>query len=133
MGYFKCLSHSHLPFCLGIHTVIYEQIALLRQLCMWAVLLFFIFNHRAKINIANLYSDSQSTYFTYHSVVKVFLKLLWPLNFVIAGYKFEHCWYIEPRNREKSLTLIWQRFSCLLDEWIAKISKKFFFHGGFLR
>ena len=32
-----------------------------------------------------------------------------------------HCWYIEPRNREKSLTLIWQRFSCLLDEWIAKI------------
>ena len=38
-----------------------------------------------------------------------------------------HCWYIEPRNREKSLTLIWQRFSCLLDEWIAKISKKNFF------
>ena len=32
-----------------------------------------------------------------------------------------HCWYIEPWNREKSLTLIWQRFSCLLDEWIAKI------------
>ena len=31
------------------------------------------------------------------------------------------------RNREKSLTLIWQRFSCLLDEWIAKISKKKFF------
>ena len=38
-----------------------------------------------------------------------------------------HCWYIEPRNREKSLRLIWQRFSCLLDEWIAKISKKKFF------
>ena len=38
----------------------------------------------------------------------------------------DHCWYIEPRNREKSLTLIWQRFSCLLDEWIAKISKKNF-------
>ena len=32
-----------------------------------------------------------------------------------------HCWYIEPRNREKSLRLILQRFSCLLDEWIAKI------------
>ena len=44
-----------------------------------------------------------------------------------------HCWYIEPRNREKSLTLIWQHFSCLLAEWIAKISKKKFFHGGFLR
>ena len=43
------------------------------------------------------------------------------------------CWYIEPRNREKSLTLIWQHFSCLLDEWIAKISKKKFFHDGFLR
>ena len=39
----------------------------------------------------------------------------------------KHCWYIEPRNREKSLRLIWQRFSCLLDEWIAKISKKKFF------
>ena len=38
-----------------------------------------------------------------------------------------HCWYIEPWNREKSLRLIWQRFSCLLDEWIAKISKNFFF------
>ena len=44
-----------------------------------------------------------------------------------------HCWYIEPRNREKSLRHIWQRFSWLLDEWIAKISKKKFFHGGFLR
>ena len=35
-----------------------------------------------------------------------------------------HCWNIEPRSRKKSLTLIWKRFSCLLDEWIAKISKK---------
>ena len=44
-----------------------------------------------------------------------------------------HCWFLEPWNREKSLSLIWQHFSCLLDEWIAKISKKIFFHGGFLR
>ena len=43
----------------------------------------------------------------------------------------EHCWNIEPRNREKSLALIWQRFSCLLDEWIAKISKFFFFMVAF--
>ena len=35
-----------------------------------------------------------------------------------------HCWYIEPRNRGKSLRLNWQHFSCLLDEWIAKILKK---------
>ena len=42
-----------------------------------------------------------------------------------------HCWDIEPRNREKSLRLIWQCFSCLLDEWIAKMLKKN--HGGFLR
>ena len=27
-----------------------------------------------------------------------------------------HCWYIEPRNREKSLRRICQCFSCLLDE-----------------
>ena len=42
-----------------------------------------------------------------------------------------HCWYIEPRNREKSLTPIWQRFSCLLDEWIAKILKENFFTAAF--
>ena len=44
--------------------------------------------------------------------------------FTICQSNYIHCWYIEPRNREKSLTLIWQRFSCLLDEWIAKILKK---------
>ena len=41
--------------------------------------------------------------------------------------KRQHCWYIEPWNREKSLRRICQCFSCLLDEWIAKISKKNFF------
>ena len=51
----------------------------------------------------------------------------------LCTYVMCHCWFLEPWNREKSLTLIWQRFSCLLDEWIAKISKIFFFHGGFLR
>ena len=63
---------------------------------------------------------------------------VWVVQFPGKGLKVTvklrvHCWYIEPRNREKSLTLIWQRFSCLRDEWIAKISKKNFFHGGFLR
>ena len=38
----------------------------------------------------------------------------------------KHSWYVEPWNREKSLRLIWQRFSRLLDEWIAKISQFFF-------
>ena len=42
-----------------------------------------------------------------------------------------HSWFLEPWNREKSLTLIWQHFSCLLDEWISKIYKKKFFHSGF--
>ena len=46
---------------------------------------------------------------------------------ILADIRPMHCWYIEPRNREKSLTLIWQRFSCLFDEWIAKIWKKKFF------
>ena len=53
--------------------------------------------------------------------------ILWRKSDII---KF-HCWYIEPRNSEKSLRLIWQRFSCLLDEWIAKISKKKFFTVAF--
>jgi hypothetical protein len=30
------------------------------------------------------------------------------------------------RNRQKILSSIQQRFSCLLDEWIAKICKYFF-------
>ena len=34
MDFFDELSYSNLPFCLGIRTFIYEQIALLRQLCM---------------------------------------------------------------------------------------------------
>ena len=51
----------------------------------------------------------------------------------VAWYVCTHCWYIEPRNREKSLRLIWQRFSCLLDEGIPKICKKLNSHGGFLR
>ena len=52
----------------------------------------------------------------------------------LFGYfKTCHCWYIEPRKREKSLRLVWQHFSCLLDDWIAKIYKKKKFHDGFLR
>ena len=38
-----------------------------------------------------------------------------------------HPWFLEPWNRQKSLQHIWQRFSYLLDKWIAKISKKNFF------
>ena len=33
-------------------------------------------------------------------------------------------------NRQKILSYILQRFSCLLDELIEKKYKKFFFHGG---
>ena len=42
-----------------------------------------------------------------------------------------HRWFLEHWNGQKSLCNTWQRFSCLLDEWIEKICKKFFFHGGF--
>ena len=44
-----------------------------------------------------------------------------------------HWWFLEHWNRQKSLTHTWQCFSCLLDKWIAKISKKKKIHGGFLR
>ena len=47
--------------------------------------------------------------------------------------KLGHSWFLEPWNREKSLCNVWHRFSYLLVKWIAKISKIFFFHGGFLR
>ena len=39
----------------------------------------------------------------------------------------QHCWFLEPWNKEESLTLIWQRFSCILNEWIKKMSKIIFF------
>ena len=39
--------------------------------------------------------------------------------------------FLEHWNRQKSLSDIRQCFSCLLDEWIAKKCKTFFFHGGF--
>ena len=42
-----------------------------------------------------------------------------------------HCGFLEHWNSQKSVCNIWQRFSCLLDEWIEKICKKLFFHDGF--
>ena len=36
-------------------------------------------------------------------------------------------------NTQKSVWMIWQHFSCLLDEGIPKIWKKLNSHGGFLR
>ena len=47
-------------------------------------------------------------------------KLHLPLTII----RLKHCWFLEPWNREKSHRLIWQHFSCLLDEWIAKIHTK---------
>ena len=38
--------------------------------------------------------------------------------------EFKHCGFLEHWNRQKSLTLIRPRFSCLLDEGIAKICKR---------
>ena len=41
--------------------------------------------------------------------------------------------FLEWWNRSKSLSSIWQHFSCLLDEGIPKLWKKLNSHGGFLR
>ena len=43
-----------------------------------------------------------------------------------------HCEFLEYWNTQKSVCRIWQHFSCLLDEGIAKILKKLNFHDGFL-
>ena len=43
-----------------------------------------------------------------------------------------HCEFLEYWNTQKSVWRIWQRFSCLLDEGIPKIWKKFNSHDGFL-
>ena len=44
-----------------------------------------------------------------------------------------HCRFMVSRNTTKSLSNIWQKFSFLLDEGIAKICKKFNSLVGFLR
>ena len=46
--------------------------------------------------------------------------------------KLIHGMFLEWWNTTKSLSTTWQRFSCLLDEGIAKICKKLKSHGGFL-
>ena len=81
--------------------------------------------------------------FDLHNGAKVSLKsrLTIPLRFheiflimsVLQKSIPRHSWFLEPWNREKSLCNIRHRFSYLLDKWITKISKKKFFHGGFLR
>ena len=43
-----------------------------------------------------------------------------------------HGMFLEWWNRTKSLSSIWQHFSCLLDEGIPKIWKKLNSHDGFL-
>ena len=48
-----------------------------------------------------------------------------------SGPKRKHSWFLEHWNSQKSLCNIRHRFSYLLDEWIEKICKKNFFHGGF--
>ena len=47
------------------------------------------------------------------------------------NYNNEHCMFLEHWNSLKILSDIWQCFSCLLDERIAKKCKIFFFRGGF--
>ena len=41
-------------------------------------------------------------------------------------------WFLEHCNSQKSVSNIWQSFSCLLDEGILKIWKKLNSHDGFL-
>ena len=48
-----------------------------------------------------------------------------------STYESQHSWFLEHWNSQKSLCNIRHRFSYQLDEWIEKICKKFFFHGGF--
>ena len=74
----------------------------------------------------NYFLDGQAHSFSLTSYYLLAWLRLW-----IISWGYNHCWYIEPRNREKSLRLIWQHFLCLLDEWIAKISKKNFFTVAF--
>ena len=53
--------------------------------------------------------------------------------FVILILKVNHLMFLEHWNRQKTLSSIRQRFSCLLDEWIEKIYKKKFSRSPFLK
>ena len=46
--------------------------------------------------------------------------------------KVKHGMFLRMWKTTKSISNIWQSFSCLLDEGIAKICKKLKYHGGFL-
>ena len=54
------------------------------------------------------------------------------INFV-CRHSSDLSMFLEWWNATKSLPNIWQYFSCLLDNGIAKICKKFNSHDGFLR
>ena len=53
--------------------------------------------------------------------------------YITAVHLWYHRGFLEHWNCQKSVSNIWQRFSCLLDEGISKIWKKLNSHGGFLR
>ena len=57
---------------------------------------------------------------------KILSLLIWIISIAIHGM------FLEWRNTAKSLSNIWQYFSCLLDERIPKICKKLNSHDGFL-
>ena len=52
---------------------------------------------------------------------------------IAENVRTSHGMFLEWWNTTKSLSRIWQSFSCLLDEGIPKIWKKLNSHGGFLR
>ena len=56
---------------------------------------------------------------------------IFSISFYITGLTI-HCGFLEHWNSQKSVSNIWQRFSCLLDEGIPNIWKKLNFHDSFL-
>ena len=55
----------------------------------------------------------------------------WNFENSLEFFLLKHRWFLEHWNSQKILCNIKQCFSFLLDEWIEKICKKIFFHGGF--
>ena len=106
------------------------------EICMFSILMLFydVVKTEIRLLIQKLF---QSVIVSYLWLLKAKRKLKFQqfldiLNhFIQCALPAHHCWYIEPRNREKSLRLIWQSFHVYLMNELQKHQKKIFFTVAF--
>ena len=102
--------------------------------------------HKFILKITDLYllqTFVTSTYIIFGQYVSTKISSVLQSMYILRNKIFHYVWFFvfpswyseqaKNRNRQKILFSIQQRFSCLLDEWIAKICKYFFFTMAFFK